>query len=99
MKEKLYNRNFENINKGFIIEYYKLEKEKENMQIKENEVVYGVEVVKKDKENERISEVSYIDNITKNENEINSLLKVISKNNVTPVSLEYIIEDMYKIVK
>lgn len=95
MKEKLYNRNLQNVDKNFILEYYKIEKTS-NDKIEESSVTYGVEIIKKNYKNNEISDISYANDITNSEDEIINLLKLLSKNNVTPISLEYILEDMYK---
>ena len=71
------------------LEYYKLNEE-ENFQNN-----YGIEIIKTSYiENKSIIEKNKITNITKEENKINELLETLKKNEVTPISMEDIIEDI-----
>ena len=71
------------------LEYYKLNEE-ENYQSN-----YGIEIIKTSYiENKSIIERNKITNITKEENKINELLETLKKNEVTPISMEDIIEDI-----
>lgn len=65
------------------INYYKLKNEK-----------YGIEIVKEDDVNENI-EITNIHNITESENQIDSILKILVDNAITPDSAD-VIEDLVK---
>lgn len=65
----------------FRIEYYKIKEEK-----------YGIEIIKKCK-NESI-ENKEIRMIEKDEKKINNLLNILKRNKVTPIEVEYILEDL-----
>ena len=71
------------------LSYYILENEHEIDNIKFTE--YGIEIEKKDAN--RI-EKSQVVNITTNQTRIDFIVKTLMKNNVTPVHLHDVIEDM-----
>jgi hypothetical protein len=74
------------------LEYYKTISTKD----KKNKEMYGIHIVKTEyKENIKIEEKK-IEYITDNENKVNEILKLFKENEVTPISAEYIIEDMIK---
>ncbi len=70
------------------LEYYK--------NIDENEKIkYGISVVKKEyKKDETKIETKHIKNLSQDEEKIEKLLSIFKKFEVTPVAVEYIIEDM-----
>lgn len=76
------------------LEYYKIsKKKKENIYHKTN--IYGIEVIKKEYIGKRkIKEKSNINNLTNDENVINTLLSVLKKNKVTPIALTEIVEEV-----
>ncbi len=77
------------------LEYYKTtanEEEKQN-----NEVKYGIEVVKTSYIKEKVDiERKIIPNILTDEPKIDNILNKLKVNKVTPISAEYIIEDLLK---
>lgn len=71
------------------LEYYKI--------FKENKKSYGIEIVKKElKENREFVEDKKLEDISKNEFEVNSILEIFTKTKVTPIISEDVIEDFYK---
>lgn len=72
------------------IEYYKVK----NTNV-ENNVAYGIEIVKKEylNGNEK-EEKESMKNLTKSEEKVETILEILKRNVVTPTSLEYIITDM-----
>lgn len=77
------NNIYHNIN----LEYYKT---KSN-----NSEKYGIEIVKKQYINhEEKQENAYIESLTSSEEKVENILAKLKKNQVTPVSLEYIIIDI-----
>lgn len=80
------------INYPIKLEYYK--KINEDEFIKKNKAIYGINIIK----TEYISNDIRIENkevpyITNDESQINKILKILKDNEVTPISLEDIIED------
>lgn len=72
------------------LEYYKVTNE-ENY--KEN---YGIEIFKtKYKGDEIFTENAEINNITSDENTIEMLLEILKRNDVTPISAEEVIQDLF----
>ena len=72
------------------MEYYKIKNEKN---YKEN---YGIEIFKtKYKGEEILTEKAEINNITSDENTIEMLLEILKRNEVTPVSANEVIEDLF----
>ena len=63
------------------IEYYKIKEEK-----------YGIEIIKKLNNNE--TEVKQARKIEISEEKINELLEILKRNRVTPMELEYVLEDL-----
>lgn len=84
-KNKIYN-NIE-------LEYYKI---KSNKQFETENTMYGIEIVKKEYVNNEIKEEKeIIETLTKNEQIVDNVLEKLKNNEVTPTSLEYIIEDLF----
>lgn len=85
IKNKIYN-NME-------LEYYKIKSNKKDKFKREN-IIYGIEIVKKEYINNKIKEEKeIIETLTKNEELVNQILEKLKNNKVTPTSLEYIITD------
>ena len=76
------------------IEYYKTLATKENVENK-----YGIEIVKTEYINGKANiESNRISNITNDLDEANKLLKILRDNEVTPISMQYILDDLALIV-
>ncbi len=72
------------------LEYYKIES-KEN-----TKEAYGIEVVKTEyKQGNILVERKTLDEITSNENVANNILELFKRNEVTPISADEIIEDLF----
>ena len=70
------------------VEYYKLQNEKEK--------TYGIEIIKKEYKCKSIEiEKEEIKSLSKDECEIERMLELFEKNEVTPVSAREIIEDFF----
>ena len=77
------------INYPIKVEYYKITNEEEK--IKENKLIYGVQVIKTEYRDKIGVEQEKIEHITNSEKEITEILDVIKENEVTPVCLEDVI--------
>ena len=67
------------------IEYYKTKSFKK----------YGIEIIKKEYKEETIKiEKAKIENLTKQEKKRNRILETLKRNEVTPITLPYIMSDM-----
>jgi len=85
----------DNIPEAVSVEYYVVEYESENEGI--NITTYGIEVVKKQKiDGITYSEIKTIADICSSERMILAMVKAISNNTVTPITLEEVVEDMLK---
>lgn len=74
----------------FELEYYETTNSAE-----ENKRKFGIEVVKKKDEDEKFNiESKIVNNISNEENQIKSLLKVLMLNKVTPISVDDVISDI-----
>lgn len=88
--------NKENLRKEGILypiklEYYKIE------DLKSKNDIFGIEVVKTEYINEEIKvEKASIDKLTNDEKIENSILDILKRNEVTPIILEDVIEDLVK---
>ena len=73
------------------LEYYKIK------DLKSKNDIFGIEVVKTEYINEEIKvEKASIDKLTNDEKIENSILDILKRNEVTPVILEDVIEDLVK---
>ena len=73
------------------LEYYKIK------DLKSKNDIFGVEVVKTEYLNEQVKiERASIDKLTNDEKIENSILDILKRNEVTPVILEDVIEDLVK---
>ena len=73
------------------LEYYKIK------DLKSKNDIFGIEVVKTEYINEEVKvEKASIDKLTNDEKIENSILDILKRNEVTPVILEDVIEDLAK---
>lgn len=78
------------------LDYYKTKTNEENIK-NENEIKYGIEVIKTSYIEEKVNiEKRTIPEIIKDEIKIEQILSKLKQNKVTPVSAEYVIEDLLK---
>lgn len=78
------------------LDYYKTKTNEENIK-NENEIKYGIEVIKTSyKEGKVDIEKRTIPEIIKDEIKIEQILSKLKQNKVTPVSAKYVIEDLLK---
>ena len=78
------------------LDYYKTKTNEENIK-NENEIKYGIEVIKTSYKKEKVDiEKRTIPEIIKDESKIEQILNKLKQNKVTPVSAEYVIEDLLK---
>lgn len=88
---KLENMEEEDVSNQFKIEYYQVE----NAITEASHLVkYGVEILKRDVVSNNILERKEIRNITNVEEKIYNVLDILYRNEVTPVSVEDVIEDL-----
>lgn len=71
------------------VEYYKIVNEEEK--IKENKLIYGIQVIKTEYRDKIGVEQEMIEHITNDENEITRILGLMKENEVTPIGLEDVI--------
>ena len=71
------------------VEYYKITNEEEK--IKENKLIYGIQVIKTEYKDKIRVEQENIEHITNDENEIEKMLSIIKQNEVTPIGLKDVI--------
>lgn len=71
------------------VEYYKITNEEEK--IKQNKLIYGIQVIKTEYKDKIGVEQEKIEHITNDENEIIKMLDIIKENEVTPIGLEDVI--------
>ena len=78
------------------LEYYKT-KSQDDLLKHENEIRYGIEVVKTSylQKEVKIENVE-IAEFTQNEIMVNQILDILKRNEVTPINAEYIVEDLLK---
>ena len=78
------------------LEYYKTQTNEEDVK-NQRDIKYGIEVIKTSYINEIVSiEKRTIPEIIRDEIKINRILDKLKENKVTPVSAEYVIEDLLK---
>ena len=78
------------------LEYYKTKTNEEDVK-NINDIKYGIEVIKTSYINEKVNvEKRTIPEIIKDELRIEQILDKLKQNKVTPVSAEYVIEDLLK---
>lgn len=72
------------------LEYYKIENKDKNVEAK-----YGIEIIKTEYREDTVKiESNKLENLTRNSNEADKILKLLKNNEVTPVSLNDVIEDL-----
>ena len=71
------------------VEYYKITNEQEK--IKQNKLIYGIQVIKTEYKDKIGVEQEKIEHITNDESEITKMLDIIKENEVTPIGLEDVI--------
>lgn len=78
------------------LEYYKT-KPSIDMVKSENEIRYGIEVVKTSyiQEEAKVENIK-IEEFTKDETIVNRILDTLKRNEVTPINAKYIVEDLLK---
>ena len=78
------------------LEYYKTQTDEEKVK-NQKDIKYGIEVIKTSYIDENINiEKRTIPEIIRDEIKINRILDKLKENKVTPVSVEYVIEDLLK---
>lgn len=77
------------------LEYYKTNNE--NQEADKTKIKYGIEVIKTSYMKEDVNiETSQTPKIIENELIVNKILDILKENKVTPISAEYIVEDLLK---
>lgn len=77
------------INYPIKVEYYKITNEEEK--IKEDKLIYGIQIIKTEYRDKIGIEQNKLEHITNDENEITKLLSIMKENEVTPIGLEDVI--------
>lgn len=71
------------------VEYYKITNEEEK--IKENKLIYGIQIIKTEYRDKIGVEQQRIEHITNDEKEVTKILSLMKENEVTPIGLEDVI--------
>ena len=71
------------------VEYYKIINEEEK--IKQNRLIYGIQIIKTEYKDKIGVEQEKIEHITNDESEITEILSLMKENEVTPIGLEDVI--------
>ena len=71
------------------VEYYKITNEEEK--IKQNKLIYGIQIIKTEYRDKIGVEQEKIEHITNDEGEITRILSLMKENEVTPIGLEDVI--------
>lgn len=77
------------------VEYYKIINEEEK--IKENKLIYGIQIIKTEYKEKIGIEQNKLEHITNDEKEIMQMLEKLKENEVTPVGLEDVIIELKKL--
>ena len=77
------------------VEYYKITNE--TQKIKENELMYGIQIIKTEYKEKIGIEQNKLEHITNDEKEIMQMLEKLKENEVTPVGLEDVIIELKKL--
>lgn len=77
------------INYPIKVEYYKITNEEEK--IKQNKLIYGIQIIKTEYKDKIGVEQSKVEHITNSEKEIEQILGLMKNNQVTPIGLEDVI--------
>ncbi len=83
--------NEEGIEYPIKLEYFKIITSEENVKAQ-----YGIEIVKTEYKNGNVNvESNKFENITNNVDEANRILTILRDNEVTPIGMQYILEDIF----
>lgn len=74
------------------VEYYKITNEEEK--IKQNKLMYGIEIIKTEYRNKIGVEQQKLEHITNDEKEILKMLRLLKENEVTPIGLQDVIMEI-----
>ncbi|MFZ5985918.1 MAG: DUF6514 family protein [Bacillota bacterium] len=74
------------------LEYYLIESESEKHENSSGNLVYGIEIVKKQSEKSFESEI--VKNLSHDRERAQNLLNMLAKNKVTPMELTFILDDL-----
>lgn len=77
------------------VEYYKITNE--TQKIKENELMYGIQIIKTEYKEKIGIEQNKLEHITNDEKEIMQMLEKLKENEVTPVGLEDVIIELKRL--
>ena len=77
------------INYPIKVEYYKITNEEEK--IKQNKLIYGIQIIKTEYKEKIGIEQNKVEHITNDDGEIAKILSVIKENEVTPIGLEDVV--------
>ena len=77
------------------VEYYKITNK--TQKIKENELMYGIQIIKTEYKEKIGIEQNKLEHITNDEKEIMQMLEKLKENEVTPVGLEDVIIELKKL--
>lgn len=77
------------INYPIKVEYYKIMNEEEK--IKQNKLIYGIQIIKTEYRDKIGVEQHKVEHITNSEKEIEQILGLMKENEVTPIGLEDVI--------
>lgn len=80
------------INYPIKVEYYKIINEEEK--IKQNKLIYGIQIIKTEYRDKIGVEQEKIEHITNDENEITQMLGLMKENEVTPIGLGDVISEI-----
>ena len=73
------------------LEYYKTITSEENVKAK-----YGIEIVKTEYKNGNVNvESNKLENVTNNDEEADKILSILRNNEVTPIGMQDILDDMF----
>ena len=74
------------------VEYYKITNEEEK--IKQNKLIYGIQIIKTEYKEKIGVEQRKIENITNSEKEVDKILYQLKENEVTPIGLEDVLIEL-----
>lgn len=80
------------------LEYYKTKQNENRDNIGENEKIYGIEIVKTEYKNGNVVvETKELNNLTNKAEEQENILELLKNNEVTPIGVDDVLEDLLKI--
>ena len=86
------------INYPIKVEYYKITDEERTKQ--KNHLVYGVQIIKTEYRNEQICvENKTLYDVANDEEKVDDFLNLLKENEVTPITVDYILEDWINVNK